>query len=223
MKTHPCQQPIAAATVVLVLALAAPGAGAATLIDEGFASVSDLAAKGWVITNASQPPGVTAGWYQGDGNVFPAQNGDAEAYVAANYANAADGGTLASWLISPVFSTAEATTIGFYARSDASGTFNDQLRFGLNNGTSSSITSFALGSAFTIPTTGWRQYTVLNAARGAGTQARFAIAYVGSADTSSYVGVDSFVVTTPVPEPTAWAMMGLGLVGIAALRKRSAR
>ena len=76
-----------------------------------------------------------------------------------------------------------------------------------------------LGNAVTVGG-GWTQYSAFIAAQGAGTVARFGIQYTGLADNANYVGVDSLSVTA-VPEPAGWLMMGAGLVGLLAARRRS--
>ena len=45
------------------------------------------------------PIGSTS-WYQGDVSIFTSQAGPADSYIAANFNNAAAGGTIADWLIS---------------------------------------------------------------------------------------------------------------------------
>jgi hypothetical protein len=47
------------------------------------------------------------------------------------------------------------------------------------------------------------------------------LSYVGAADSSNYIGIDTVTVTA-VPEPSTWLLMGLGLAGVAAVRRRTA-
>jgi len=55
-----------------------------------------------------------------------------------------------------------------------------------------------------------------------GSVGRFAIDYTGWANNANYVGIDTLAVT-PVPEPSTWAMFGMGLVGLAAYSRRRAK
>ena len=211
------------ALMATAITFAAVSAQAQTvLISEGFDNIGSLAGSGWVQTNLSTPIGST-NWFQGNSGVFASQAGAADSYIGANYLNGSDGGTLANWLISPTFSTGAAGTVSFYARSGST----DQIAFGLSTG-SSSTAAFTLGSAINLGT-GWTQYTLGFAALGAGSLGRFAIEYTGPADAADYIGIDTFAVTTnattPVPEPSTYALMALGLAGVAAAarRRRSAR
>lgn len=188
------------------------------LIEEGFDNVPGL--SGWIITNAGTPGGLTQPWVQGDGTVFPAFSGSAESYISSNFNNAPAGGTISSWLITPIFSTSENLSISFWARGDILDGYSDQLTFGLVNA-AGDITSLLGGT--TVTAVGeWTQYTLLLGAQALDSTARFAIGYVGSADLSNYVGVDNLVVE--VPEPGTFALAGISLLGlIGATRRRNRR
>lgn len=191
-----------------------------TLINEGFDNVDTLAGNGWIRSNASTPIGTTD-WFQGDQQIFTSQAGAPEAYIAANYDNAAAGGTIDNWLISPTFQTANRGTVSFYARAFLTDGFADQLRFGFSNG-GATFGDFVLGAAETIGD-GWTHYTFGYDEQGTGSMARFAVNYSGQADLSNYVGIDSFSVVA-VPEPETWALFALGLGGLGAYsRRRAAR
>ena len=208
-----------AAAAVVLFAAATAAHAQVTLLSEGFNNVTTLAGSGWVLNNASTPPGSTPGWVQGDQTIFAAQVGAPQAYVAANFNNAAAGGTLNNWLISPTFSTALAGTVSFYARADIIPDFFDQLAWGFSNG-GSSFADFSLGAPKTVGGD-WTQINVDFAGHGAGATGRFAIVYTGSADLANYVGVDTFAVTA-VPEPETWALMLAGLAGLGVLKRRRA-
>jgi len=206
---------------VVALALAA-SAQADPLINETFDDISTLAGSGWVLTNDSVPVGTTA-WFQGDvtaaGDVFYG-DGSGGGYVAANYDNAAAGGFVNNFLITPTFSTASAGTVSFFAKADILDPYYDLLRVGFSSGDSSPF-SFSLSPAVTL-TGDWVQYTFSYAAAGAGSVARFAIDYTGWANNANYIGIDTLSVT-PVPEPSTWALLGLGLACMAVVsRRRSA-
>jgi len=205
--------------VALGAALLASGvaAHAVTLLSEGFNSVPALAGSGWVLTNESTPAGSTPGFFQGDANIFAAQSGAANSYAAANYNSAAAGGLIRSWLITPTFSTADEVTVSFWARGAADPGYFDTIAYGFSTSGSASTGSFVLNSATVVGGT-WSQYTVTLAGRGAGSTARFGIEYLGAADFSNYVGIDTLTVTA-VPEPTTWLLFGAGLLGVAARRR----
>ena len=210
--------PLRRAAAAVVLFAAATAAHAQFVINEGFNNVATLAGSGWILANASAPPGSVAGWFQGDQTQFSSQAGAPQAYVAANFNNAAAGGTLANWLISPAFSTQDAGHVSFYVRAMIEPDFMDQLRWGFSKG-GSSFADFSLGELHTIGGD-WTQFQINFAAQGAGSTGRFAIVYTGPADSANYVGVDTFAVA--VPEPETWALMLAGIAGLAVLKRRRA-
>lgn len=203
-------KPMALAAAFLVAGASAQ----ASIIDEGFESFASLAGAGWVILNESSPLGSTS-LTGGDPGIFAAQAGSAGSYVSGNYNNAAAGGTISSWLITPEFSTATDIVVSFYARADILAPYFDQIAFGFSSGGSSTI-DFTLGAPVTL-TGGWTQYSGTLLAQGAGTVGRFAIAYVGNADDANFIGIDTVAV---VPEPSTWLMFGAGLAGLASLNRR---
>ena len=205
------------AAAAVALFAAASAAQAQFVINEGFDNVASLTSRGWVVTNASSPLGST-GWFQGDQTIFTSQAGAPQAYIAANFNNAAAGGTLANWLISPTFSTQDAGFVSFHARADILPEFMDQLAWGFSKG-GTSFADFTLGAPHTIGGA-WTQFQINFAAQGAGSTGRFAIVYTGPGDLANYVGVDTFAVA--VPEPETWALMLAGLAGLAVLKRRRA-
>ncbi|WP_431262187.1 choice-of-anchor J domain-containing protein [Roseateles chitinivorans] len=204
------------------LALALVGAAAAahagpTLINEGFDDVASLAAKGWKIENHGSPAGAIEPWYQGNVSTgFTDLHGDPTAYVAAQYGAVAAGGILSSWLISPVFSTAENLEVSFWARGDGTPGYIDQLAYGLLD-VSGAFTSFIPQAAITVVGE-WTRYSFQLAGQGAGSSARFAIQYFGNGDEANVVGVDDVAIN--VPEPSTWALAGVSLLGLVAARRR---
>ncbi|CAN7603243.1 choice-of-anchor J domain-containing protein [Pseudoduganella sp. LjRoot289] len=203
----------------LLLSGAAMSAHAGVLLQQSFDNVASLSGSGWVSTNASTPGGIT-GWYQGDQGIFSAQNGAPDSYAAANYNNAAAGGTLDNWLISPEFALniGMGATVSFWLRGDAAQGYSDQVAVGISNG-GSAIADFVQQATFTAQTDGWAQYTFsfLNTAGNA----RFAINYTGPADNANYIGIDSFEVAA-IPEPATALLFGAGALGLLAARRRRA-
>nr|WP_295077111.1 choice-of-anchor J domain-containing protein [uncultured Roseateles sp.] len=207
------------AMTALALSAALAGAHSEVLINEGFDNISTLASAGWILNNASTPKGTTD-WFQGGANIFTAQAGEANSYIAGNYNNAAVGGQINNWLITPTFSNATALQLSFYAKADAADGLADLISFGASTG-GSNAADFSMGSVVTVPTNDWTKYTITFAAHGAGSVARFAINYTGAADTANYVGIDTLSVNA-VPEPSSWLMLAAGLGGLGLLRKRKA-
>ncbi len=194
------------------------------VVNEGFENVVGLPASGWVFNNASTPVGTT-GWFQGDQTIFTAFAGTPPSYIAANFENAAAGGTIANYLFSPVFTTQGAGTVSFWARSAENPNFNDHIRVGRTAGGSTPGDFIQIGTDITLTST-WTQYTFTIGAQGVGATGRAAIEYIGgvlpgqsSADAANYIGVDNFNVNV-VPEPETWALLGLGLAALGVVKRR---
>jgi hypothetical protein len=195
---------------------------AGVLLSEEFDDVTTLAGTGWIQTNNSSPLGST-GWYQGVPEVFPSYAGAPNSYIAANFNNAASGGTIENWLITPQFSTATATRVSFFARAEILEPYFDQIAFGANVTGDAALGNFILAPRVTLGG-GWTQYSVDLGAMGAGSMARFAIQYAGNADDSDFIGIDSFTVSTraAVPEPSTLLLALPALLVLVLLRRRAA-
>ncbi len=199
------------ALVALLVSGMMTSASAAVVIAEGFDNVGDLQSKGWILDNSSTPAGSTS-WYQGDQIQFAAQSGAPESYIAANFNNAAAGGTLNNWLYTPEFSTLVGVTVSFWLNAADAAGFSDKIAYGFTDasGVAADLVSLTVG------TNGWTQYSAYIGPR-AGT-ARFAFQYFGDADTANYVGLDSVVVD--VPEPASILILAAGAMGLVATRRR---
>lgn len=204
------------ALVALAFSGVAMSAQADVMLQEGFENVFSLPGKGWVLNNASTPAGLTSGWTQGDPAQFSAQQGSSTSFAAANYNNAAAGGMLNNWLITPEFTTTWGNTITFWLHGAVDSSYSDQIAYGVSSG-SSALTDFTMISAVTVPQGEWTQYTfTVDAREGKG---RFAIQYTGAADLANYVGVDSLVVND-IPEPSTMLILAAGVMGLTMSRRR---
>lgn len=111
----------------------------APFLTEGFDSVGDLASNGWVVDNRSAPLG-TSSWAQGATNVFTAHAGPDNAYINANFNNAAGTGTISNWLLTPEMPLTAASRLQFFTRTVESSTFPDRLEVRLSsNGASTNV------------------------------------------------------------------------------------
>lgn len=204
--------------IALGLAAVSVAAQAQVLLSQGFEDPAVIVST-WQVTNSSTPSGSAPGWQLGSSSIFPAQAGSAGSFMSANFEAAGAGGTLNALLLSPTFSTATSVLVEFYARADDTPGYSDSIRYGWSNAAGSVLT---LSAPTVVGGADWVKYSFQIAAQGTGSTARFAVNYVGSADTSSYVGIDSVTVTA-VPEPSALLMLGTGLAGLTGLTARSRR
>jgi hypothetical protein len=220
----------------LFLLLAASSLHAGTIIlTEGFDNISTLAGSGWTQVNNSTAPATTA-WFQGVPTVFPAQAGATNAYIAANFNNAAFGGNISNWLITPVLSLQNDMQLVFYTRSTQGAPDNLQVRLSTNGASSnvgatdSSVGDFSsllLAINPTLTATGypaaWTQFTVNVTGSGIPSSGRFAFRY-DVPDTSinaDFIGLDTVSVTAS-PEPATLGLIAFGF-GAAVLLRRFRR
>jgi hypothetical protein len=212
------------------LHVAATPARAEVLLFQNFDDVTALA--GWTQVNNSDPGGVT-GWFQGNEAVFPSESGAPDSYVAANFLNAG-AGAISNWLILPELSFFDGDSLSFFTRS--SGVLPDRLevRFSAGVGADVGATAASVGTFTTLFLTlnpalndggypsDWTQYT-LNLGALDGLSGRLAFRYTidDNLVNGDYIGIDTVSVNR-VPEPGTLALVGLGLAGMIARRRRQA-
>ncbi len=212
--------------VVVAGSLAATGARAATLLDEGFENVPGLTASGWVQTNLSSPVGLP--WGQGFVGPFAAQAGSAESYAVANFESAAfgSGGVVDNWLITPTLNFDAVNTVSFWTRTIFNPSiFPDRLELRLSlAGNSAATPSFSTVLVAVNPSlsqTGypntWTQYSATFSA-APGTSGRLGFRYtVPSNFSADFIGLDTVRVTA-VPEPVSAVLLLAGLAGLGLAR-----
>jgi hypothetical protein len=221
---------VQAALMLGALHVAATPARAEVLLFQNFDDVTALA--GWTQTNNSDPGGAT-GWFQGNEGVFPSESGAPDSYIAANFLNTG-AGAISNWLILPELSFFDGDSLSFFTRS--SGFLPDRLevRFSAGSGADVGANAASVGSFTSLFLTlnpalndggypsDWTQYTV-NLAALDGLSGRLAFRY--TIDTNlvngDYIGIDTVSVNR-VPEPGTLMLMGLGLAGLVAKRRRQA-
>jgi hypothetical protein len=206
-------------SAALIAASATAQAGPQS-ITEGFDDITTLAGNGWLGGLFSTPPGET-GWFQGNAGVFPASSGAADSYIAANYLNAAPGGTVDTWLVSPLVTVLGYTGISFDTRTGGA-LPGDNLEIYYNNTGSLDLADFVLMGA--IPSekypTDWANFDLTYTAGTADVRFAFRYTVANTNEGGDYIGIDS-VNIRGVPEPEALGMLAAGLVLLPlALRRR---
>lgn len=212
------------------LALTATALAAHANVVEGFENVQALKNKGFILRNDSTPVGPTGttnflnqGFYDSETGqlLFNAQAGDKkDSYLGFNYLSGVEDGTLADWLITPLFPTFNSGFISFYARGVADEAYNDNFRFGMSMSGGTAASDFVLSDIITATQGMWTKYTLNFTGTGvAGSTGRFGIVYTGNQSSSNGLAIDSL---SYVPEPTSALLIGLGLAGLVAARRRKA-
>ncbi|MDT8999219.1 choice-of-anchor J domain-containing protein [Paucibacter sp. APW11] len=179
-------------------------------------SFDDLASSGWSLVNLSSPAGLS--WFQGNDGIFASHSGAANSFAMANFNSANNGvGSIDNWLISPVINLGGATQLSFYARTENTTGFQDTFNVMFTT-TAAGTAGFApVLAAVQAEASGWTKYTVQLPSAATG---RIAFEYtVANADNANVLAVDTVSVTA-VPEPSSIALMGLGVAGLALLRRR---
>lgn len=217
------------ALMALALAGTFATANSAVLLSENFENVGGLSSSGWVFTNASSSP--LNNWMQGQEfpGLLSAQEGNATSFMVANATSNKTSGVISNWLITPKFSLENSGILNFFLRTDAYYEyFTDQLEVRFSTaGASSALSDFgtsllsinANAEVDGIPD-GWTSYSANFAGLGAGTSGRLAFVYGGNSDFANLVALDTVSIQS-VPEPTTYALLGLGLLGLGLMRRRS--
>jgi hypothetical protein len=225
-----------ARTAVAAAALAFSFSASAASLVEGFDVVP---VAGWTTVNNSAPIGTT-GYFQGNTTVFDAFSGAPNSYVGVNFQSGGGVAAISNWLITPTLSFSNGDVVSFYTRTVAGSPYPDrlQLRFSNVGGTNVGATPTSVGTFTTLlvdinPTLNaggfpedWTQFSATISGLGGPTSGAVAFRYFvtdagPSGANSNYIGIDSFSIT-PVPEPTTWLLMGLGLGALALRRKQAA-
>ncbi len=163
-----------------------------------------LKARGYIpYYRGTGPQGTTATWFQGNSAVFPAFNGAADSYVAANYNAVTGTNTIDNWLVLPALNIAAGDVISFYSQSPAGSTFPDSIKVmysAIGDSVPEALTWVMIGE-FKVNTAGMWELKSFTAPV-AGLTARFAIRYSvvnagPSGSNSDYIGIDQLDVLTP--------------------------
>ena len=206
--------------------LANTGITAITVLSEGFDNVPALPAAGWAQVNNSTAPLGTS-WFQGNAGIFAAASGAANSYVAANFLGTGSAaGSVSNWLMTPTVALDTTSLLSFLVRTAGDG-FLDTIEVRLStSGASTSVADFSivLGTFQASTSTGWVSRSFGTSGIAAPTTGRLAFRYVvdNVSTAGNYLGLDNVVITSAIPEPGTYLLMGLGVAGLMLRRRFSA-
>lgn len=189
-------------------------------LTEAFDDILTLPAAGWVQDNNSNPPGSTT-WFQGNPAVFTAHAGATNAYIGANFNNAAGTGNISNWLLTPELTLEDGAEVVFWTRVPTASAFPDRLQVRLSTAGASvdvGTTDADVGVFTTLlqdinpglvaggyPEV-WTPFTITLSGLGAPTQGRVGFRYFvtnggPTGANSNYIGIDTFSYTPPTAGP----------------------
>ena len=212
---------------ILFLLLASSSLQAGVILTEGFDNIGTLAGNGWAMVNNSSPLGSTS-WFQGNADIFSSQAGPPNAYIAANFNNAALGGNISNWLITPVVPLQYNLQFVFFTRTEVLSPFPDRLELRLStNGASTNVgaTDSSVGDFSNLllsvnPTLSiggypeaWTQITANFVGVGVPSSGRLAFRYnvPDNSTNADYIGIDTVSITQDTPEPATVGLVAFGL------------
>ncbi len=207
----------------LALVAVATGSQAITVLSEGFDNVATLPASGWAQVNNSTAPLGTS-WFQGNSGIFAAASGAANSYIAANFLGTGNAtGAVSNWLMTPVVALDPTSMLSFLVQTAGDG-FLDKVEVRLStSGASTNVADFGtmLGSFQASTLTGWVGLSYSMGVIDAPTTGRIAFRYVvdNVSTAGNYLGLDNVAITSAIPEPGTYLLMGLGVAGLM-LRRR---
>jgi hypothetical protein len=209
------------AFVISAAFLSAANDASAQAYSEAFAMPFGAPPAGWITINYSSPPG-TNRWFPGDPLVFPAHEGPANSYVAANQNATTGANTISNWLIAPRRTMRAGDVFKFWTRTASGSSKADRLQVRIStNGRCDlpgTLDPTSVGTFTTLlldinPTyqTGasgypqvWTELTITIPALESGNVGCFAFRYFienggPSGANSNYIGIDSFSYTPVSP------------------------
>lgn len=206
-----------------------PTPAAVCILTEGFDLIASLWGTGWGAQNNSSPVG-SVGWHQGDSTKFISQTGTGSSYIASDYNNTGDTGTISNWLLTRPLNLQNGAQLSFWTRTVFNpATFPDRLQVRMStNGASLNVGNLAtdVGDFATLlldinPSYSstdypaeWRNYVVTISGLDSSVTGRLAFRYFVEnggfgGSNSDYIGIDTVVydcsgnLPTPTPTPMA--------------------
>jgi hypothetical protein len=231
--------------LLVVASLLTPAAAQSQSLIEDFHSVAQLAGRGWVMRNNSQPLGTT-GWFQGDPAVFPAQDGAPNEYIAADFQNGSAVATISNWLLTPPVTIENGATLVFWTRKTTAPTgvsYPDRLQVRMSTAgvgadvgtTATDVGTFTMLLADINPTYGtngyplsWTRFEITVSGLSAPAFGRLAFRYFveqggPAGPRSSYIGIDAFeFADAPAVESAAPAALSVDSPGNGVLQPNEA-